>query len=80
MTFQYNDDFVDKFRAEGMARGMAQGLLIVLTARGLPVSEHIRDRVLSCRDLTVLKAWGVAAATADNLGEVFGSAATFARV
>ncbi len=51
-------------RAEGKAEGKAEGILTMLRARGLPVSESVRTRVLSCKDLSMLDRWLVRAATA----------------
>jgi hypothetical protein len=42
---------------ECVARGKAEGILAVLEARGLPVSDAIRTRVLSCEDPATLDAW-----------------------
>ncbi|MFO0758635.1 MAG: hypothetical protein U0359_19230 [Byssovorax sp.] len=48
-------------RAEGEARGRAEGeakgVLAVLEARGLPVSEAIRARILGCTDVATLDGW-----------------------
>lgn len=52
--------------AEGQAKGKAEGILTMLRARGLPVSESVRARVLSCKDLSMLDRWLVRAATADS--------------
>jgi len=48
-------------------------ILRVLSARGLRVPAEIRERVLSCADLSQLEAWGDRAATATTLDEVFGT-------
>lgn len=61
-------------RAEGEARGKAQGeaqaVLTVLDARGVPVSEALRDQILACADLTQLDTWLRRAATAATADEV----------
>lgn len=84
MAFEYKDDFIDKFRNEGVTEGMTQGmsevLLSILAARGFSLSGRTRERVLSCNDPTRLKAWSVAAATAHSLQEVFGSTESLIRV
>ena len=86
-TTEFSDPFIDRYIAEGEARGRAQGeargrargearmVLRVLSARGLSVPDQIRERVLSCTDTGQLEAWGERAATADTLDEVFGGAA-----
>jgi hypothetical protein len=80
-TAPYRDAFVDGLMAEGKAEGLAEGkaagearmVLRVLSARGLHVTDEIRELVLSCSDTAQLEAWGERAATASNLDEVFGS-------
>jgi hypothetical protein len=42
---------------ECLARGKAEGILGVLEARGLPVSDTIRARVPACEDPATLDAW-----------------------
>lgn len=72
-TTKFSDPFVDRFLAEGEVKGEAQMVLRVLSARGLPVPDEIRERVLSCMDTAQLEAWGDRAATADTLDDVFGA-------
>ncbi len=58
---------LDDLRAQEQARGQAQALLTVLSARGLQVSEEIRQRIEACADLPTLTCWlarAVLAATA----------------
>ncbi|MHA5052771.1 hypothetical protein [Streptomyces sp. SD15] len=56
--------------AKGQAKGKAEGVLRVLAARGLPVSDEVRDRITNCTDLTCLDGWldrAVAVARAEEL-------------
>lgn len=58
--------------ARGQARGNATALLNVLKARGIAVSESVRERILACTDSTVLDGWiarSVSVATVDELFE-----------
>ncbi|MCP4657720.1 MAG: hypothetical protein GY856_20120, partial [bacterium] len=55
-----------RIRHEGRVEALRQAVLSVLAARGLEVSETVRDAVLSCGDSTVLERWVQAAATADD--------------
>ncbi len=57
-------------KAEGRVEALRQAVLSVLAARGLEVSETVRDTVLSCGDSTVLERWVQAAATADDANHV----------
>ena len=84
MATVFKNEFLDKLEAEAKARGEARGLargeldgrakiiLVVLAARGVRVPAEIRDQVLACTDIAQLDAWGRKAATAHNVGEVFG--------
>jgi hypothetical protein len=57
--------------AKGKAEGKAEDLCAVLEARGLAVSDAIRQRIASCRDLATLDRWLVLAATAATAEAVF---------
>ncbi|MFG2635967.1 hypothetical protein ACGFX8_19115 [Streptomyces sp. NPDC048362] len=46
-----------KVHADGEARGWAKAVLRVLRARGVEISEPVRERVMVCLDLEVLEAW-----------------------
>jgi len=69
---QYKTDFADIAYARGEARGEANALLAVLTARGIAVPADIRTRITSCTDTEQLADWLVKAATATTATEVFG--------
>ena len=43
--------------AEGEAKGQAKALLTILEARGLAVTDEIRQQILDCRDLEQLDRW-----------------------
>jgi hypothetical protein len=54
-------------KVEGVAEGKAESILAVLAARGIPVSDAHRERILGCTDVETLDAWiqrAVVAATA----------------
>jgi hypothetical protein len=73
---KFQSDTFRRYRAEGFARGFARGMarsvLIVLEARGLPVSDEVRERVGACKDVQRLEHWLVRAVTAESVDEVFG--------
>jgi hypothetical protein len=52
----YLEIFGDGEKA-GKAQGKAEGVLVVLAARGIPVSEAIRARILGCADVATLDGW-----------------------
>lgn len=59
----------------GAARGKAEVLLAVLAARGVVVSELVRQKILACTDLAALDQWVVTAATAASPEDVLTAAA-----
>ena len=60
-----------KGRAEGEARGRAEGVLRVLAARGLEVSDELSARILACTDLHTLDRWITRAAVEKSVSEIF---------
>ncbi|URM99700.1 hypothetical protein LUW76_38265 [Actinomadura madurae] len=60
-----------RHRAEGKAEGEAEMVLVVLEARGIPVSEQERERIMSCTDVRQLAAWCRRAVTAESIDELF---------
>ncbi|GAA3552354.1 hypothetical protein GCM10022419_035850 [Nonomuraea rosea] len=57
--------------AKGEAKGEARVVLLVLAARDLHVPDDIRDRIISCTDLTQLETWATRAATAQSVHDLF---------
>ncbi|MEZ4404901.1 MAG: Uma2 family endonuclease [Polyangiales bacterium] len=55
-----------------LARGRAEALLVLLSARGLAVTDEARERVLACSNLATLDAWVRNAAAASTLDDVWG--------
>ncbi|AXK87413.1 hypothetical protein IU443_19765 [Nocardia farcinica] len=59
--YNFTSDFARKYFAEGEAQGEAIGeaksVLTVLDARGITVSDQVRETILSCRDLDQLQKW-----------------------
>ncbi len=60
------------FARESFRKGWVRSVLIVLNARGLIVSDAVRNRVESCTDPDQLLSWLYWAANADSLEDVFG--------
>jgi predicted transposase/invertase (TIGR01784 family) len=62
-------------RAEGEVRGRAEGeanaVLAVLNARGLTVTDQLRQRILECTDLELLDGWIRKAVTLTDPNELF---------
>ncbi|WP_089099446.1 hypothetical protein [Streptomyces hyaluromycini] len=58
-------------RAEGLSEGLSEALLVVLSGRGVDISDAARDRITSCDDHDTLTAWLTRAATATTKAELF---------
>jgi hypothetical protein len=56
--------------ARGVARGEARAVLTVLEARGVEVSDTVREEILACSDLTQLDNWLRRALTASSCEDV----------
>lgn len=77
--YRYESDFARRYfdageaegRAEGQAQGRAASVLAVLAARGVEVSEPVRERIASCTDTDQLDLWIRRAATATSAEEIF---------
>lgn len=74
MAHRYQSDFArryyDRGEAEGQARGEAKAVLRILSARGIEVSDDIRDLITGCTDLDQLDAWIERAATAEKIQDL----------
>jgi Uma2 family endonuclease len=57
-------------RLEGKAEGIAQSIVAVLDARGIALSDPARTRILHTRDLELLNAWLMRAATCESADEL----------
>jgi predicted transposase YdaD len=62
--------------AEGEARakaeGRAEGILALLSVRGVDIDEATRERILSCKDEAILDRWLRNAVTAESPEDLFG--------
>jgi hypothetical protein len=70
-NYQWQGQFARRHIAEGRVEGEAKSILLVLAARDIPVSDHIRDRVTTCTDLDQLEHWVQRAATINTADELF---------
>ncbi|MDL4821305.1 hypothetical protein [Actinomadura opuntiae] len=57
--------------AEGEAKGEAKSVLKILAARGLTVSDEVRERVLGCQEESQLDDWLIRAGTVTSAEELF---------
>lgn len=58
-------------QAEGQAKGQAGSLLLILEARGIALTDELRQKITSCADSHLLNQWLQRAATATTAEEVF---------
>lgn len=58
-------------RAEQAIVGLRTGILAALEARGIPLSDELRARVLSCDEPMILQRWLLRGLSAISAGEVF---------
>src|ERR1700722_13316608 len=78
MATKYNEPFsklglsyYGQGREEGLVAGERGTVLMVLTDRGLPVTEIQQARIDSCDDLAALKPWSEAALPAATFDDLF---------
>lgn len=62
-------------KAEGKAQGKAEALLTILAARGVVVSEVVREKILACSDQVMLDRWLLQAMTVSSADEILATAA-----
>ncbi|MBA3742320.1 hypothetical protein [Sporichthya sp.] len=74
-TFEYQSEFTRALEARGQARGEARGraamVLRILAARGVPVTDEVRERISGCTDLAQLEAWGDRSVVVGRAAELF---------
>jgi hypothetical protein len=67
-------EFLEEARIKGLLEGQAQGrsesVLRVLASRGISVDERARQKILACRDLTILDQWLERALKATSLTDL----------
>ncbi|MER5224738.1 hypothetical protein [Streptomyces flaveus] len=70
----YGEAYVNTHAQEylkGYLQGRVADVLLLLEARGIPVSDADQDRVTTCNDLRILTLWFDRAITATSIAEVF---------
>ncbi|WP_242883348.1 hypothetical protein [Actinomadura litoris] len=60
-----------KGEATGEVKGEAKALLLMLGARGVSVSDGVRERIRACKDLDQLERWILRAASVESVEELF---------
>lgn len=67
MTHGYQSDFARRYYSQGEAKAV----LAVLNARGIEVSDTVREQITRCTDLDQLELWVRRAATATKIEDLF---------
>ncbi|HZI16402.1 MAG TPA: Rpn family recombination-promoting nuclease/putative transposase [Myxococcus sp.] len=67
----WGEELIEKGLQQGVRRGRAESILRILVARGVPVDEEGRQRILTCTDMATLDRWLDRAANASSLSAVF---------
>jgi hypothetical protein len=63
-------EYQSEFARRCVAKGRATALLTFLEARGIPVDDTLRGRILACFDYALLDTWIARAATAQTAADV----------
>lgn len=72
MYLSFHKSFMaEEIRNEGRAEGLAEVLLVVLEARGITITDGIREQIDTCYDLPLLRQLLTRAATAATAEDVF---------
>ncbi|MET8169991.1 hypothetical protein ABZT34_38135 [Streptomyces sp. NPDC005329] len=69
----YKSYISEEIRDEGRAQGRAEDIVLVLEARGLDISDEIRERITGCDDPELLRDWLTRAVTASSAEAIFTS-------
>jgi thioredoxin-like negative regulator of GroEL len=68
--YEYQTDFAKKYVAQGRTEEAARNLLTVLRARGIAVTDAVRERILAQTDPERLERWLEKAAVASSVSSV----------
>lgn len=68
---RFKPSLVEELFDEGRTEGKAEAILVVLEARGLPVSEETREQIVRCEDLEQLESWLRRAAVITGIDSLF---------
>jgi len=55
----------------GLAEGKCSALLTILGARGIVVSDVVRERIMACKDAALVDQWITSALTGQSVKDVF---------
>lgn len=70
-NFPDEGTLLEKAYLKGEAEGEAKGILAVLEVRAIPVSDDVRERIVTCTDLELVNGWLDRARTVTHAEELF---------
>ncbi|MGW2308039.1 hypothetical protein [Actinomadura luteofluorescens] len=72
VDYEFKSDLFLRSQAKGEVKGEAKSVLKVLDARGLSVSDEVREQILACTDEQLLDQWLVRAIEVECVDDLFG--------
>lgn len=70
-AIEWKSDFIEGFHRQGAAEAKAEGILKIIDARHIEVTDQQCEQVTSCTDLTQLDEWFDRALTAATSADIF---------
>jgi hypothetical protein len=70
-AIEWKSDFIEGFHRQGAAEAKAEGILKIIDARHIKVTDQQREQVTACTDLTRLDAWFDRTLLADTAADIF---------
>ena len=67
----WTEEWKEQGVIEGLAKGQARSILMLLETRGVAVPEAMREKITACRDADQLDLWFRRAITAASIEELF---------
>ncbi|MEU0145656.1 hypothetical protein ABZ119_06775 [Streptomyces sp. NPDC006288] len=67
-----SEEIREEGRVQGRAQARGENILILLDARGIDVTDAVREKISACTDLEVSREWLIRAVHAATAEEIFG--------
>jgi hypothetical protein len=66
----HGEELIERGMRRGLVQAQVRGVLRILDARGVAVTDEARQRILSCKDMATLDRWFDRALNASTLSDV----------